>query len=108
MSKFSLADYIPLNTQIKNQGRTSTCWTFSTLSSIQTNLALNDYLNDRPAYNYDFSERHLALSSVETSSNNSGYNRSPTDGATYWMAMNYFSRAAGPVLENECPILSDG
>ncbi len=107
IAKFSLADYIPLNTQIKNQGRTNTCWTFSTLSSMQTNLALNDYLNDRPAYNYDFSERHVSLSSIETSSNNSGYNRSPIDGATFWMAMKYYSRAAGPVLEDECPFSED-
>lgn len=107
MSSFSLADYIPLNTQIKNQGATSNCWTFASLSALQTGLALNDYLNDRPAYNYDFAERHLALSSVETSSNPSGYNRNITDGATYWMAMNYFSRAAGPVLENECQFSTD-
>ena len=107
IAKFSLADYIPLNTQIKNQGATSTCWTFSDASALQTYLALNDYLNDRPAYNYDFSERHISLASIETSSNNSGYNREPIDGATYWMAMNYFTRAAGPVLENECPFSTD-
>ncbi len=105
--KFSLADYIPLNTQIKNQGSTSTCWTFASAGSVQTNLALKDYLADKPAYNYDFSERHVALSSVETSSNNYGYNRDVIDGATYWMAMNYYTRAAGPVLENECEFSTD-
>ena len=106
-SKFSLVDYIPLNTQIKDQGETGTCWTFSTISGIQTALALKDYLSDRPAYNYDFSERHVSLASIETASNNSGYPRSPIAGATYWMAMNYYSRAAGPVLENECPFSED-
>jgi len=107
IAKFSLADYIPLNTKIKDQGRTSTCWTFSTVGSVQTNLALKDYLNDKPAYEYDFSERHVTLSSIETSSNKSGYNRNPIDGATYWMAMNYYTRAAGPVLENESQFSED-
>ena len=107
IAKFSLVDYIPLNTQIKNQGATNTCWTFSTLSSIQTSLALNDYLNDKPAYEYDYSERHVSLASIETTSNKNGYVREPIDGATYWMAMNYYTRSMGPVLEEECPFSED-
>ncbi len=107
LPKFSLVDYIPLNTKIKDQKATNTCWTFSTLSSIQTNLALNDYLSNKPAYEYDYSERHVSLASIETTLNNTGYNRSPIDGATYWMAMNYFTKSMGPVLEEECPFSED-
>lgn len=39
---FTLQNTIPANMVVKNQGTTATCWSFATMSALETNLALRN------------------------------------------------------------------
>ena len=41
--KYNLKDVIPRNLSIRNQKSTNSCWAFSAISSLETNLALSNY-----------------------------------------------------------------
>ena len=66
VSQYSLKDIIPENLVVKNQEQTNLCWAFSSLSSLETNLAIRRYNSGLQAKAYDFSERHMeyATSSI--------------------------------------------
>lgn len=84
-SKFSLRDVIPENIVVKNQQNTGLCWTFASLSSLETNLALSNYKKRiNLSKVYDFSERHMDYATTRRFKNNvenkMGYNRSVGSG----------------------------
>jgi len=54
-TRFSLKDVIPNNIVVRNQKQTNLCWAFTSLASLETNLALANH----DAKKYDFSERHM-------------------------------------------------
>lgn len=105
--KFSLTQYISENLVIKNQRNLAACWAFSTLGSLETNLALQNYFNNRPAQIFDFSERHLEYATsrifLNNVTNKNGFNRKVGDGGVYQMAVAYLNNGTGPIEEAEMP-----
>ena len=67
-TRFSLADnnVIPENMVIKNQQDTGSCWTFSSLAALESNLAMKDYWNGNSTVVYDFAERHMEYATSKT------------------------------------------
>ena len=107
-SRYSLKDVIPNNVAIRNQYDTSACWAFSGLSSLETNLALNNYKTGKNTYKvYDFSERHLNYSATRKLANNAdniyGVNRSPSAGGQWFLVENYLTNGQGAINEVEMP-----
>lgn len=72
---------------VKDQGRWGTCWSFATLTALESSLL--------PEENYDFSEDHMTL--------NNSYNLSPNEGGEYTMSISYLAAWQGPVLEIQDP-----
>lgn len=106
--RYSLKDEIPSNLIIKNQMQTNSCWTFATLSSLETNLALSNKKNGvNLSKVYDFSERHMEYATSKTFLNNvenkSGYNRKVGTGGNSTMAQSYLTNGTGAVPESEMP-----
>ena len=83
-SRFSLKDIISENVKIRNQQQTNSCWAFASLSSLETNLAMEDYKKGNITKIYDFSERHLEYATSKYFAKNLekkyGYNRTAGDG----------------------------
>ena len=107
-SKFSLKDVISNNLAIKNQYNTESCWAFSGLSSLETNLALSNYKkNMNKDKIYDFSERHANYSSSRFFTNNDenifGLNRGPETGGQWYFIENYLTNGQGAVAETDMP-----
>lgn len=106
-SKFSLKDIIPSNVTIKNQLSTNTCWAFAGLAGLESNLAIQDYLNGRAVKVYDFSERHLEYAVTRGFKNGKinemGYNRSLNTGGNSYMLMNYLTNGMGAIDESQMP-----
>ena len=63
LSKFSLKDIFPENTVIRDQGKENSCWAFSAIAAIETNLALKNKQNGGLTKVYDFSEQYMVSSS---------------------------------------------
>ncbi len=107
-SRYSLKDIIPTNLAIKNQQQTNSCWTFASLSSLETNLALSNYRSGIDTSKvYDFSERHMEYATSKTFANNVenpiGYNRNVGSGGNWWTAEPYFINGTGAISESEMP-----
>ena len=85
-NRFSLKDIISENVKIRNQQQTNSCWAFASLSSLETNLAMQDYKKGNSSKVYDFSERHLEYATSKYFANNvenkKGYNRTAGDEET--------------------------
>lgn len=106
-TRFSLKDIIESNTSIKNQQDTSSCWAFAALSSLETNLALQDYYNGLQANLYDFSERHMEYATSREFLNNqinaNGYNRLAGSGGIWNFAESYLTNGTGAISESDMP-----
>jgi C1A family cysteine protease len=105
-SIFSLKELIASNLSIRNQQQTGSCWTFATLSSLETNLALSNYYKGiNLAKVYDYSERHMEYATSRVFANNEintwGYNRSVGDGGTWNLAESYLTNGTGAIPESE-------
>ncbi len=106
--RYNLQAVIPNNLIIKDQQQTSSCWAFAALSSLETNLALNNYRNGTNTTKvYDFSERHMEYSTsriFENSQINSmGYNRTVGSGGNWYFASSYLTNGMGAIDESEMP-----
>lgn len=107
-SRYSLQDIIYNNVKVKNQMKTNACWAFSTLGSLESNLAMQDYLNSSAEKSYDFSERHMIYSSVRNAFfnneiNEKGFNTNVSAGGHYLMAQAYLTNGSGAINEYELP-----
>ena len=106
--QFNLKDVIGTNLTIKDQQKTSSCWAFAALSSLETNLALADQKNgiSTPKV-YDFSERHMEYATSRVFLNNQinsiGYNRKVGDGGSWNLASSYLTNGSGAIDENQMP-----
>ena len=107
VSQYSLKDIIPENLAVKNQEQTNLCWAFSSLSSLETNLAIRRYNSGLQAKEYDFSERHMeyATSSIFANgqTNENGFNRNVGSGGTFYISTAYLTNGTGAISEEEMP-----
>ena len=106
-SRFSLVQYIPENVVVKDQMNTNTCWAFSALSSLETNLALNNYYGNFTTKVYDFSERHAEYATSRTFANNvtnpNTTKREVGSGGNELFAIPYLTNGLGAINESEMP-----
>jgi C1A family cysteine protease len=80
-------------TSVKDQLDIGACWAFAALGSIESNLL------KQTAELYDFSEDNVSLKH--------GYNLTQDEGGDFMLALAYFARWSGPVLETD-DIYGDG
>lgn len=86
--------------EVKNQQDTRNCWTFASLTSMETNLKL------KYGTSLDFSERHMDFSTSQNfydSENPKGFNRMSENGGSAIIAMAYLTNGQGVVLEEQMP-----
>ncbi len=103
-------------TEIKDQGRYETCWTFASLGSIESNYLTQNFsfLETSP----DLSELHMAWFLYADSNQENNYFVVPLNiqgvnvsseyyvlaqGGNYYMSMAYLARMSGPVTEASLP-----
>lgn len=107
ISKFSLKDIIPENMVIKNQQQTGSCWTFGSLASLESTLALKDYNMGKTPVVYDFSERHMeyatSQSFLENAVNDKGFARDVGSGGNAYLSIPYLTNGSGAIAETEMP-----
>ncbi len=107
-TKFDLRDIIKNNVSIKNQEQTNSCWAFASLASLESNLAMRDYKNDKNTSKiYDFSERHMEYTTSRTFLNNkindNGFSREVGNGGNGLVATAYLTNGSGAILESDMP-----
>ncbi|MGM9978777.1 MAG: C1 family peptidase [Clostridium sp.] len=94
------AEYDPrklnLMTSVKDQGTLDVCWSFASLGTLESYLALN-----RDEY-YDFSEEHLRWWGT-ADEEGYGWHRDADRGGYDQIALGYFTAWAGPKLESDIP-----
>lgn len=102
--RFDLRDSIIKNLQVRNQDNTMACWTFATLSSLETNLALKD--NSKI---YDYSESHMDYSTSQNFIDGkiqNGFSRNIAAGGNYQIGAAYLTNGNGAVVEEDLPFIS--
>lgn len=114
-AKYSLADTIPENTEVKDQGNAGWCSTFAGCAGVETSLALSDKKAGKPATKYDFSEKHMAYSNARNSFLNNAVNEygmidKVTENVGYYVSsmQNYYTNGMGMVNESDMPYTTDG
>lgn len=85
-----------LMTSVKDQGTLDVCWSFASLGTLESYLALN-----RDEY-YDFSEEHLRWWGT-ADEEGYGWHRDADRGGYDQIALGYFTAWAGPKLESDIP-----
>ena len=102
-TRFSLKDVIPNNVVVRNQGKLQTCWTFSSIGALETNLALTYNKNKT----YDFSEKHMNYSTTRFFKNNEenkyGWNRDAEGEGSWNAAIGYLTNGMGAINEAQMP-----
>lgn len=86
--------------KVKNQGRTNECWAFSTVTMLETNLALLKKTDKT------FSPRHMDYSTIKTFTdgvNSYCYNREAGSGGLAPFGLAYLTNGRGAVLEEKMP-----
>jgi C1A family cysteine protease len=89
-----------MSIEVKDQGSTEACWTFSAFSSMETNLKL------KYGTSPDFSESHMNYATSQSfydATNSQGFNRTASSGGSEVIAMAYLTNGQGAVLEEEMP-----
>lgn len=105
-TKYSLKNIIPANMVIKNQQKTNSCWTFSTLGMLESTLALMDYRNGKNQVVYDYSERHMEYATSYTFKdgvNKNGFKRNVGSGGNVFLSIPYLTNGTGAILEKDMP-----
>ena len=105
-TKYSLKNIIPANMVIKNQQKTNSCWTFSTLGMLESTLALMDYRNGKNPVAYDYSERHMEYATSYTFKdgvNKNGFKRNVGSGGNVFLSIPYLTNGTGAILEKDMP-----
>ena len=107
-TRYSLQDIIPENMLIRNQMQTNTCWSFATIGSLETNLALQDKLHGNDVKVYDFSERHMTYSALRNpfldgEINEYGFSKNIADGGNVIMSQAYLTNGLGAINEEDMP-----
>jgi len=82
-------------TSVQNQGKTGSCWAFSSLASLES------YILGTEGENRDFSENNMK--NLVTKYYPDGFDFDVDDGGNALMAMAYLARWSGPVNEAEDP-----
>lgn len=112
LSKFSLRDIIPENLIVRNQGSENSCWAFTTLACLETNLALKNKRTGKETKVYDFSEQYMVSSSFYNNylnglTNNRGLNFKPYEGGNFeTRAIGNITNGYGVVNEEDYPYLN--
>lgn len=112
LSKFSLRDIIPENVIVRNQGSENSCWAFTTLACLETNLALKNKRTGKETKVYDFSEQYMVSSSFYNNylnglTNNRGLNFKPYEGGNFeTRAIGNITNGYGVVNEEDYPYLN--
>lgn len=108
---FDLRTIISNNIKIKNQMQTNMCWAFTSISSLETNLALRNYHSKTNLDKvYDFSERHMAYSmsqSFESGQNKYGWDKAVSDGGHMLMATSYLTNGMGAISETDMEFVNN-
>ena len=107
LSKYTLQNIIPDNMIIRDQKNTNSCWTFSSLAMLETNLAIKNYIDEKPVKIYDFSERHMEYSTSRLfkyrKTNKLGFNRTVGSGGGNKFSIPYLTNGLGAIDEKEMP-----
>lgn len=112
LSKFSLKDVIPENTVIRDQKQENSCWAFSTMACLESNLALKNKQRGAQTKVYDFSEQYMVSSSfydnfLNGKKNLRGLGFKPYEGGTFSnRAIGNVSSGFGVVNEEDYPYLN--
>lgn len=107
---YNLLDYIPENVVVRNQEQTNTCWAFATLSSLETNLALNNYNNGISPIAYNFSERHMEYATSRTFKdgvNSGSFKREVGEGGSWNISSAYLTNGTGAIAESQMPFINN-
>lgn len=103
--KFSLKALIDNNLEIKDQKSTNFCWAFASISSLETNLALKNYNDNKDDKIYDYSERHMVYSMTQSFKdgqvNTNGWKIKAKDGGTTIMSIAYLTNGSGAINEED-------
>lgn len=107
-SKYDLRDVIKNNVSIKNQKKTNSCWAFASLATLESNLAMRDYKENKSNSKvYDFSERHMEYATSKTfldnKINDKGFGREVGMGGNSFIATAYLTNGTGAILESDMP-----
>lgn len=98
ITKYDLRDDISVN--VRNQLSTNNCWTFSTLSVLETNIEKSS------KQHFWYSGRHMNYATSKSFLNGinlSAHNREVNDGGNIFVGLAYITSGRGPVLENDMP-----
>ena len=111
LSKFSLRDIIPENVVIRDQGKENSCWAFSTIACLESNLALKNKQKGKPTKVYDFSEQYMVSGSfydnyLNGQINKKGLNVKPYVGGNFERAMGNVTSGNGVIDESSYPYLN--
>jgi C1A family cysteine protease len=111
-TSYSLKEDIASNLTIRNQWYTGSCWTFASLSSLETNLALANIRNKKNSSKvYDYSERHMEYSTsyefLNNEVNTKGYNRTVGSGGSWYLAESYLASGMGAINEADMPFVNN-
>ncbi len=99
-TRFSLAD--KLDIRVESQGITNECWAFSTIKSLETNIAIKE--NSRTLS--DFSERHMSYATSKLfldGVNENGFDKNVGDGGLLVEGLAYLTNGQGAVVEEYMP-----
>lgn len=107
-TSFNLKNVIPNNVQIRDQQSVGSCWCFAALSSLETNIAMENYKSGKNTSKvYDYSERHMDYATSNSFINNEvntiGFDREAGSGGVFNFAEVYLMNGYGAINESDIP-----